>query len=232
MRIDFHSHILPEMDDGAESVAESLKLLEVLKNDKVDVVVATPHLYLHRDSVDRFLERREVSVRKLSEATKDRDLPQVIIGAEVYFANALNDLPLHKLCIGDTNYVMIELPYNSFSRTFLNSFTDFISCCTQNIILAHIERYFDYNQAEYMHEIMSHDVLSQINCDSFESFKSKKLLLKLIRSGAVHLLGTDLHSVDRRPPVFGKAEQLIRRKVSNKAFEDMMTTAEGILFNC
>jgi len=232
MRIDFHSHILPELDDGARSVEESLGLLELLKGDNVDAVVATPHLYLHRQSVEKFLARRERSVRMLSEAVQGRDLPQVIVGAEIYFANALNELPLDELCIGDTDYVMIELPYNTFSRTFINTFTDFVNCCEKRIILAHIERYFDYNQADYMEEIMSFDVLSQVNCDSVENIRSRKLFGKLIKSGKVHLLGTDLHSIDRRPPMFGKAERYIRRKVSDKAFEKMMTTAEGILFKC
>jgi protein-tyrosine phosphatase len=221
---------LPEIDDGAQSIGESLKLLEVLKNDGVDVVVATPHLYLHRQSVERFLEQREESVRKLSAAIEGRDFPRIIVGAEVYFTTALSSSQLEMLCIGDTDYIMIELPYNVFSRTFLNSFADFVNCCEQNIILAHVERYFDYNQAEYMHEIMSYDVISQVNSDSFESIRSRKLLTKLIKNGEVHLLGTDLHSLDRRPPTFGKAERFIRKKISDSAFENMMRTAEGILF--
>jgi protein-tyrosine phosphatase len=230
MRIDFHAHILPNVDDGSESIEESLKLLEALKRDGVDAVVATPHLYLHRQSIENFLERRAEGVRRLSQATEGGDYPQIIVGAEIYFTTAPNALPLELLCIGNTDYLMIELPYNSFSRTFLNSFTDFINCCGHNIILAHIERYFDFNKTEYMNEIMSYDVINQVNCDSFESVKGRKLLTKLIKSGAVHLLGTDLHSIDRRPPTFGKAERYIRRKVSDNAFDNMMKTAENILF--
>ena len=231
MKIDFHSHILPKMDDGASSTEEALKLLEMLKADGVDTVVATPHLYLHRHSVDYFLEKRAKCAEVLYEAVKDGGYPDIIIGAEVYFSTSLNELPLRELCIGETDYIMIELPYNTFSRTFLNSFADFVNGCEYNIILAHIERYFDYNNAEQMKEILSYGLLALVNCDSFTNLRNRHLLTRLIKNGEVQLLGTDLHSVEGRPPEFGKAERIIRRKISDTAFENMMTAAENVLNN-
>jgi protein-tyrosine phosphatase len=229
MRIDFHSHILPQMDDGARSIKESLALLDMLKDDKVDVVVATPHLYLHRDSVSRFLDRREKCANELFKAIEGKDYPKIIIGAEIYFTNSINNLPLEKLCIGDTDFIMVELPYNVFSRTFLNTFADFVNSCEYNIILAHIERYYDYNQADYVDEIFEHDVIMQVNTDSFETIRGRRLLTKFIKNDTVHILGTDLHSVDVRPPTFGAAERFIRKKISDEAFERMMAAAEKIL---
>lgn len=58
MLTDYHCHILPKMDDGSESVEMSIKMLEMMKLQGVDRIIATPHFYAHRErSVERFLER-------------------------------------------------------------------------------------------------------------------------------------------------------------------------------
>jgi len=230
-RIDFHSHILPDLDDGAETLSESLKLLKMLKKDGVDIVVATPHLYLHRDSLSSFLRRREESAKKLTEATKAEpdSYPKVIIGAEVYLMSGVQSLPLEKLCIEGTDYMMLELPYSPFTTTFMNSFANFINFCDVKIILAHVERYFDFSEPERVDEILDYGLMSQGNCDSIINSRTRKSTLKLIENGDISLLGTDLHSVRMRPPHFKEAEQIIRRKLLDGVFENMMSTAEKIL---
>jgi len=238
MRIDVHSHILPNMDDGAQSAEESLKLLALLKKDGVDAVAATPHLHLHRQSATDFLRKREQRAETLFKALNDSDrggdYPKIVLGAEVLFSASVGELSpsqLKNLCIEGTDYLLIELPYCAFSRSFLTQFSGFVSGCGCGVILAHIERYYEYNGSEQMDELLSCDCLAQANCDSLLSARSRKLLLKLIGSGAVRLLGTDAHSVKERPPRFAKAERVIRGKLSDEAFEDMMETARQILDN-
>ena len=43
--IDFHSHILPAMDDGSRNIEESLQMLRMLQEQGVERVIATPHFY-------------------------------------------------------------------------------------------------------------------------------------------------------------------------------------------
>jgi protein-tyrosine phosphatase len=218
------------MDDGAADAEESLKLLKLLKDDGVDVVVATPHLYLHKQDMDGFIRKRGESANELDRAVKGGDYPQIVVGAEVYFSPALSGLPLKELCVAGTGHMMLELPCESFSAAFLNTLANFLSACEVNIILAHIERYFDYNKPEVMDEILSYGVLAQANCDSFEQARYRKTLFKLIKSGKVRLIGTDSHSAERRPPAFGKSERVIRKKLSDDTFEGLMKTAEDILY--
>ena len=54
--IDFHTHILPEMDDGSESVEESIQMLELSAGQGVKWMVATPHFYADREDPKTFLE--------------------------------------------------------------------------------------------------------------------------------------------------------------------------------
>ena len=63
--VDFHSHILPYMDDGSKSLEMSSIMLELLKEENVCIVFATPHYYCYRESEASFLARREECVQKL-----------------------------------------------------------------------------------------------------------------------------------------------------------------------
>ena len=56
--IDFHSHVLPGMDDGSKSVEMSLAMLHAMKAGRTDLVVASSHYYGHKESIDAFLKRR------------------------------------------------------------------------------------------------------------------------------------------------------------------------------
>ena len=56
---DFHSHILPEVDDGSRSVRQSLEMLRLEGEQGIRRVVATPHFYARQDTPERFLRRRE-----------------------------------------------------------------------------------------------------------------------------------------------------------------------------
>ena len=70
MKIDFHSHILPKIDDGSRSVEESVKLLDLMAQDGVSVVAATPHFYCSKTSIHRFLDRRAEAYEKLKPAPR------------------------------------------------------------------------------------------------------------------------------------------------------------------
>ena len=75
--IDFHSHILPNIDDGSRSVEETLLLLEMLSQQGIQRVAATPHYFPSRESVSDFLERREKSFSELQQAAENKNLPKI-----------------------------------------------------------------------------------------------------------------------------------------------------------
>jgi protein-tyrosine phosphatase len=221
------------MDDGAKDVAQAMELLGMLKKDGVDVVVATPHFYLDDDSVDDFLKARSESALRLNEAilSSKKNFPEIRLGAEVYFSPALLELEIDKLCISGTNYLLIELPYQSFSTVLLNSFHDFVRYCGHGIILAHIERYFEFNTFGSIDEILEGEVLAQFNCDSALEWRTRNRLLKLFFEGRLHIMGSDAHDPVRRPPRFGKAEKFLRRKYGNNEVNLLLKAAELAIKN-
>ncbi|MBR5306150.1 MAG: capsular polysaccharide biosynthesis protein, partial [Oscillospiraceae bacterium] len=79
--VDFHTHILPAIDDGSSSVEESIALLKEEKEQGIDVVVVTPHFYPQNDRPERFLQRRKAAFEQLMEKiSPDDKLPQIILG--------------------------------------------------------------------------------------------------------------------------------------------------------
>ena len=72
--IDFHTHIMREIDDGSSSEYESIQLLKMLKEQGVDKVLLTPHFYAYSSSAETFDELRESSLKALLEALTDSPL--------------------------------------------------------------------------------------------------------------------------------------------------------------
>ena len=95
--IDWHSHVLPGVDDGSRDLTESLAMLSSLASQGVSFVVATPHFIANNESVDDFLERRNNASALLSEKITD-GMPGVILGAEVkYYSGISHMAELEKL---------------------------------------------------------------------------------------------------------------------------------------
>ena len=66
--IDWHSHVLPNMDDGSQSVDVSRSMLRALKEQGIETIIATPHFDADSESIDSFLERRSATSQLLREA--------------------------------------------------------------------------------------------------------------------------------------------------------------------
>ena len=85
--VDFHSHILPHMDDGSKNPEMSSKMLEMLEEEEVCVVFATPHYYCYRESEASFLARRADALRALLNGICETDRgftgPEIRLGAEI-----------------------------------------------------------------------------------------------------------------------------------------------------
>ena len=84
--IDFHSHVLPRIDDGSHSSEESLGMLQISASQGIDVMAATSHFYATEDRISSFLNRRRCSEERLKERmnqklTKEERIPRLIMGA-------------------------------------------------------------------------------------------------------------------------------------------------------
>ena len=118
--IDFHTHIMPAFDDGPTDCKTAAQMLVKLYEQGVTHAVSTSHFYRYDESISDFIARRDKAyseLRSYLSAERITHIPEIIMGAEVYFTTALaNDPDLEKLCISGTDYILIESPIHSLHR--------------------------------------------------------------------------------------------------------------------
>ncbi len=230
MLVDTHCHILPGIDDGSPDIATSTKMLEMERKQGVEKIMLTPHFYLSHESLDKFLDKRAKAIEKFAPVAAQLGI-EVKYGAEVLYTKSLADIDISKLCIGDTGYLLIELPYQHLTSGFINEFRSFAGSLSPDIrlILAHAERYLNYTDEDSIYEIMNTDMLVQLNAGDFRMFsKHSGFMYDLLRHDLAHLLGTDAHNTTSRPPDMNIAEKAISKKISPRCFQKLNHNAERV----
>ena len=211
--IDFHSHVLPKMDDGSRSPEMSLQMLHQMYATGTDLVVATPHYYGNREDVASFLQRRAHTYEVLSEAI-DEQVPRVILGAEVAFYSGLLSDDYSSLCTEGTNTLLLEMPHTSWTHYELNVISELCLNRDIQVVLAHWERYAPYQENNMiLSQIQELPVSIQINAGSLLPLRTRKKWLDLFSAGKAHLIGSDCHDPKRRAPNLDKARTMIRKKL-------------------
>ncbi len=215
--IDWHSHILPRMDDGSQSLEESLAMLEQMTAQGVKTVIATPHFCADHETVEAFLHRREKARQRLLAALPD-GAPRLLCGAEVQYYSGISRLPeLKQLCIEGTNVLLLEMSVSRWTEYIVRELVELASRGNLTVILAHVERYLDLQSREVCSRLYKSGILMQVNANCFLRFGARRKALAMVRSGQVHLLGSDCHNKDSRPPNLGKAVEVIEKKLGAAA---------------
>jgi len=230
--IDMHCHILPGVDDGARDVETSLAMLEASRAQGVQYMVATPHFYATRDRVDTFLDRR----REAWETLKPRmgaDFPGIVLGAEVAFFRGISRAErLEALKIEGTDCLLLEMPFRPWSEDDVDEVSEILEKHGYTIILAHVERYLAMRgNADYIGNLLELPVLAQINAESLLDWRQRGKLIKMVRKGQVHLLGSDCHGIHHRPPNLGEGREILRRKTGTEYLDRIDWRSEELLFN-
>ena len=221
---DMHGHFLPGMDDGCKDVQEAVALLRYSYSTGVRMMFATPHYY-PIESVEDFLRRRQESYDALQAyiaASGITDIPQILLGAEVAYRQGIGNVEdLHKLCLGSSRYLLLELPFEKWSNTLLRDVSNI--CCARGItpVFAHIERYIPMQSADTLSRVLQLDGLVQINAGTLLKFPGNLRCKRLIRQGTAHLLGSDCHNMEARKPNLHLAQEKLRAWRMQESLEEM-----------
>ena len=229
--IDWHSHVLPKMDDGSKSIDESVSMLKMQAEQGIKTVVATPHFYANDESVQTFLDRRQASFEKLTNAL-DESLPKVLLGAEVAYYSGISRMEnLSSLCIEGTKLLLLEMPFSKWTDHTLNEIYELASQGRFVIILAHIERYLGMQSIEVFEELFEYGVIMQVNASFFCRFSTRRTAVKLLRQGLIRLIGSDAHNLSSRPPKLGDAYRYIAKQLGKGFIPDMDEYGKYLLAN-
>ncbi len=216
MYIDFHTHIIPRIDDGAKDIDTALAMLRTARNSGAEKVVLTPHYSTHAD-IGEFFSLREKRVNQLKEAMRDNpeDYPEILVGAEVALDGSLTDIDdITPLLIEGTDLLLLELPYTAFSSWYNNVIYDIIVTHNVTPIMAHIERYFNNpKDIEKLSTLASFGVKFQVNAPSFLSHSGKRFIKALREQGLISAIGSDCHNLNTRSPDIEKVLALMEKKL-------------------
>ena len=229
--IDFHTHILPHLDDGAKHTDMAKAMLEAECKQGVTDVVFTPHYYGRKHSPSQFLEKRNDAWEHL--------LPNVPEGLKTHLATEVHftgvNVPeydeLCKLAIADTKYILIEFPFtNKWTHNLLDVLGDFISETGYTPIIAHVERYREIlKRPAYISELIDMGCLLQVNASAFETKKEKSLAFALLKRGWIHCIGTDAHDMGVRKPNLLVAKTAMEGAGYKESWQTIQNTMQAIL---
>lgn len=231
--VDFHSHILPEIDDGSESLPQSLAMLRMEAEQGIRQVVATPHFYAHQDNLEHFIKKRERAEQCLKKSMANlQELPDVIVGAEVHYFQGISESEeISSLAIGQTNYILIEMPDSPWSNDMYLELSLLHKKRGLMPIVAHVDRYLEcFRTYGIPQRLAAIPVLVQANADFFLNSRTAGRAIHLLKGGYIHLIGSDCHNMRSRKPNLGFAVNAIQKRLGEAAIERINGYEQAVLF--
>lgn len=199
LEVDVHSHLLPGIDDGVESVEEAIEIIRLLKSIGYRKVITTPHVM-----AEYYPNNREIILNKLEElkaAMKVAEVDMVLEAAAEYYLDesfmALLDTP-EKLMVFGKNYLLFETSFIN-EPVFLKEAVFKINSIGLQPVMAHPERYM-YIQSNFklLEQLAERNLLFQCNLNAIEGYYSgaaKKVTKQMIKKNMVSFLGSDCHNM-------------------------------------
>ena len=196
LEIDIHNHLLPGIDDGSQTVDQSLELIQGISELGLNKFICTPHIMegVHPNTKSTISNAHA----SLSKALKDKGSKvEVFAAAEHMIDGGLASIiSKDNLCVMPGGYVLIEMSYLSESQALFQTIFD-IQSLGYKPILAHPERYNYYHMNFDMYKrIKDTGCLLQLNLLSISRYYGidvKSAAMTMIKSGMYDFVGTDLH---------------------------------------
>ncbi len=195
--IDFHTHILPNIDDGSRSIEETFNLIKEAKNVGFEAIISTSH-YIE-EYYETNAPEREVWINAIYENLQAKNIDiNLYLGNEIYLSeNIIKLLEEGKAStINDTSYVLFEMPLNAEPMNLYDVIYEMMQYKLVPI-LAHPERYsFVQKEPELIYDLIEKGVLMQANFGSILGIygeKAQMIVRKFFESNMIHFLGTDVH---------------------------------------
>ncbi len=216
MLLDFHTHILPNIDDGSQSIEESVLLLYKLKKQGCEVVAATPHFMADKDTPQSFFMKRAESYNAMMDEIADNEqlFPRLLLGAEVLYYPGISKMKdLSAFCLEDSKLLLLEMPVSQWSDSVVRELLEMSCSGEYQVVLAHFERYIDIQRKDVWQRLSDSGIMLQTNASFIIHIKTRRKALKMLKKGQIHFIGSDCHNVKHRPPRIGEAVSVINDKL-------------------
>ena len=244
--IDIHSHILPGLDDGPQTMEESIRMCRIAYQDGIRTIVATPHTLngVYQNGRSTILTR----VNELNDALNNSELPpgqrpsraggrtqnpelplRILPGSDVHLCETtLQQVDQGEaITIGDGGkYIMIEFPSQAIPYQGERVLFQLLGRGLIPII-SHPERNLEIGKRPgRYYEIIKMGCLGQVTAMSLTGEfgpKVRQWAEKLLKSWLVHFIASDAHSPNGRPPILSAAVKAAAKIVGKEEAEKMVT---------
>ncbi len=234
--IDLHCHLLPGVDDGAPDLAAALAMARIAVADSIEIVACTPHIYPGMYDNDGPTIRRAVA--ELRVRLEEADIPlRLTLGADTHIAPDLvaglraGWVPT----LGDSRYFLLEPPHHVAPPRLAETVFELLTAGYVPVI-THPERlsWIEDCYGTFV-ELARQGAWLQVTAGSLTGRFGKTAQYwgeRLLDEGWVHILATDAHGVDRRPPLLAEGRRVAERWLgAGEASHLVVIRPQGILNN-
>ena len=222
--IDIHTHLLFGVDDGPETIEESIEMLRFAKAQGVDAMILTPHYrhgmfsYPYDRITENFLRLREVA----------KEIGVVLfLGTEHHVNSMIIEYIENQRVrtLAGTQYVLAEYKHDTEFEYIAKSVQDLLRNGYIPII-AHVERYLclhqDLDRIDWLRDM---GAMIQVNANAvlgMEGFKVKGFTKKLLKYGYVDFVASDSHDMKKRTNNLGKCREYLYKKYDKRYVDQIL----------
>lgn len=223
--IDIHSHLIPNVDDGAKSPEETIELIKEAREAGITDIILTPHYIIN--SYEQNAETLILLKDKLQQIINSENIKvNLHIGMEVYITDKLVEILKQNkiLTLAGSKYLLMELPLNTNVQ-----YLDMVifKLIENNIIpiIAHPERYkFVQEDPSKVRELIESGCLIQSNIGSILGIygkKAKKTIKYLLKNDLINFIATDTHRKNTIYPLLEKGIKKIEKITGKEKAEEL-----------
>ena len=234
--VDLHCHMLPGIDDGAPDLDVALAMARCAVADGIVVTACTPHIYpgLYENRRDGIEQATAVFQQHL----RDEDIAlELVVGADTHLApDLIQSIRAGRVpTLNHSRYLLLEPPHHVAPPRFEDSVfqlmaTGLVPVITHPERLSWIETHY-----EIFVRLTERGVWMQLTSGSLTGRFGRRPQYwaeRMLDEGRVHLLATDAHHCDKRPPLLAEGRDAAARRIGDdQARHLVVTRPRGILDN-
>ena len=230
--VDFHSHFLFDIDDGAKDIEMSLAMLNMSSKQGVTTIVSTPHYYADAAKPHVAAAARDENIEELISFAKQENvkIPEIKRGFEVRVQKKLYEIEdFSELCIENTNTILLEMPLKEWDEDLLDVVEYIKTEKGLDIVIAHLERYLERIPNDLIFRLLEKDLYVQINAGSLVKRDKLDFICELFRNEMAHVIGSDAHNMSSRCSLMDIGYAYIRRNLGQEYIDKIEETAKKLL---
>ncbi len=234
---DIHCHLIPEVDDGAQSLEEACAMARIAYESGTSTLVATPHYNVPGSFQNISGTHLKNQFSKLCDSIQNSKNPiRVMLGMEVFatddIANKIGSGEI--VMLNDSRYILIEFDMNDHPL-HVNGLLDQIAHLGLVPVIAHPERYaFMQHEMENAFYWKTKGYIIQLNKGSIQgSFGSRirRTACNMLRMNLAHVIASDGHSPYQRTPDLFDIYEYVSDHYSREYADDLLKNIPEMIIN-